>query len=245
MKAGGYTGKEQAATPELSAPGDKSPSIGDVVTRFTAEIDSLADTLPLAMRSISAALHDARQELHNFARENATKQGKNADGGDVYRITADHVLRFQRLSRRAERTKAASVLVPRSMLVALISQYDSFLGALIEVLFLARPEILNGSDRALSFAELVGFGSISAARAHIVEKEVESVLRRSHGDQFDWLESKFSVKLRQNLSVWPSFIEVTERRNLFVHTGGQVSAQYLDICRTHKIDCSKSSAEHS
>jgi hypothetical protein len=31
-------------------------------------------------------------------------------------------------------------------------------------------------------------------------------------------------------------VEVTERRNLFVHKGGEVSAQYLKVCRAHKVD---------
>jgi hypothetical protein len=30
--------------------------------------------------------------------------------------------------------------------------------------------------------------------------------------------------------VWPLFVEVTERRNLFVHTDGVVPHQYLDVC---------------
>ena len=86
---------------------------------------------------------------------------------------------------------------------------------------------------------MVGFDSIEAARAHIVEKEVESVLRESHADQFGWMEKKFKVPLRDGLSIWPSFIEVTERRNLFVHTGGEVSDQYLGVCRSHQYDYGK------
>jgi len=93
----------------------------------------------------------------------------------------------------------------------------------------------------LSFSELVAFDSIEAARGHIVEKEVESVLRESHSEQFDWLEEKFKITLRKGLSIWPRFIEVTERRNLFVHTGGQVSGQYLKVCQIHKFDCGETS----
>jgi hypothetical protein len=63
-------------------------------------------------------------------------------------------------------------------------------------------------------------------------------LRKSHSEQFEWLENKFKIRLRQDLVVLPRFIELTERRNLFVHTGGYASAQYLENCRIHKIDCS-------
>ncbi|GAG36970.1 unnamed protein product, partial [marine sediment metagenome] len=35
--------------------------------------------------------------------------------------------------------------------------------------------------------------------------------------------------------VWPAFVEITERRNLFVHCDGIVSSQYLKVCRTHGV----------
>jgi hypothetical protein len=35
------------------------------------------------------------------------------------------------------------------------------------------------------------------------------------------------------LPIWPAFIEITERRNLFVHTDGIVSRQYLESCAKH------------
>ena len=38
-----------------------------------------------------------------------------------------------------------------------------------------------------------------------------------------------------DLPIWPTFIEVTERRNLFVHSDGVVSSQYLKVCREHQV----------
>ena len=86
----------------------------------------------------------------------------------------------------------------------------------------------------MRFSDLAGFESIESARDFIIEKEVEAILRASHSEQFDWMESKFAVPLRKGLEVWPEFIEITERRNLFVHTGGVVSAQYLGVCAQNR-----------
>jgi len=74
------------------------------------------------------------------------------------------------------------------------------------------------------------------AREYVIEKQIESVLRDSHTDQFDWLQSTFGIKLRTDFPAWPVFIEITERRNLFVHTNGVVSRQYLDVCQMHKCN---------
>ena len=38
-----------------------------------------------------------------------------------------------------------------------------------------------------------------------------------------------------DLPIWPQFVELTERRNLFVHTGGVVSSQYLAVCAAHSV----------
>jgi hypothetical protein len=77
---------------------------------------------------------------------------------------------------------------------------------------------------------------MEAARNFIIEKEVETILRDSHSDHFDWMESRFGLPLRKGLEVWPDFIEITERRNLFVHAGGVVSGQYLEVCSKSKSD---------
>jgi hypothetical protein len=95
------------------------------------------------------------------------------------------------------------------------------------------PETLNGSAYTLTYSQLLQFGSVENAREYIIDKEVESVLRESHSKQFEWLEAKFGLPLRKDLAVWPVFIELTERRNLFVHTNGVISHQYMDVCKKH------------
>ncbi|HXO37179.1 MAG TPA: hypothetical protein VN872_01000, partial [Candidatus Acidoferrum sp.] len=70
----------------------------------------------------------------------------------------------------------------------------------------------------------------------IVEKEIESLLRKSHTEQIEWLEKKFDIKLRVDLPIWPTFVELTERRNLCVHNNAVVSRQYIDICKKHNVD---------
>jgi len=93
--------------------------------------------------------------------------------------------------------------------------------------------MLNACQRQFTFCELASFSSLDAARDHIIEKEIESILRSSHSDQFDWMENRFGIPLRKDLSIWPRFVELTERRNLFVHCDGIVSSQYLSICGKH------------
>ena len=76
---------------------------------------------------------------------------------------------------------------------------------------------------------------LALTREKIFAKEVESILRSSHSDQFLWMERVFSIPLTKGLESWPSFIELTERRNLFVHCDGVVSDQYINVCKNNKV----------
>lgn len=67
------------------------------------------------------------------------------------------------------------------------------LGSLIKEIFRIKPEILNGSEKNLTYKNLIRFDSLNAARDFIIENEVESVLRESHSEQFNWLEKKLSM----------------------------------------------------
>jgi hypothetical protein len=124
-------------------------------------------------------------------------------------------------------------------LVNMISVFDAYIGRLLRGLLKTKPEILNASNRQLTYAQLSEFDTLDSARDFILEAEVDSILRSSHSEHFEWLENKLSMPLRKDLPSWPVFIEITERRNLFVHTDGVVNAQYLNICRRNKCDLKK------
>lgn len=208
--------------------------IGDEVNLFIKQIDSLDETLPLTLLAIKVGYEAAYKAYREFV-DNYCEIESGPEGESV-KVPSDFSGRYKRLESRMENALLASEAVPRSFIVSLISSYDAFLGGLIRDLFFVKPDILSASERNITFSDLVGFGSVEEARRYIVEKEVETVLRKSHSEQFDWLENKFGLPLRKDLEIWPNFIEVTERRNLFVHNRGIVSNHYLDVCRKHGVE---------
>jgi hypothetical protein len=141
--------------PNTSAPPPKlhEDDIGRVISRFVQEIDSLAATLPLAMRSITDARKSAKERMDKFIAEHGFDRDEEHH---TITIRVEHELRMQTLSRTLTRVRTASVLVPRSFFVNLVSQYDAFLGRLIRALLLTKPEVLNASEKTLSFSELLG-----------------------------------------------------------------------------------------
>jgi hypothetical protein len=211
------------------------PSIEKEIEKFTNATDSLVATGPLALWAVEAACRGTSQEYKTFVETNCTNIHKlgNSTVGDVPPALFHE---YKAIRRRLDRATIASKVVAHSSVVSLVSLYDSFLGGLLRACLHLRPELLNASDRTLTLKDLQEFESIDAAREFIVEKEVETVIRKSHLEQFEWMENRFGVKLREGLEVWPAFVEVTERRNLLVHCGGVVSSHYLSMCRQHKVD---------
>lgn len=163
------------------------------------------------------------------------KHGHKLEDGEfeLYQIGIDHIGGLNRLLEKSSAIKSGIDSLPRLFILGLISAYDAFLSQLIKAIFITKPEILSSSERNISFKELVEFGSVEAAREGVIEKEVEAVIRLSHAEQIEWLEKKLNMPLRKDLKIWPDFIEICERRNLFTHTNGVVSSQYIKICKEH------------
>jgi hypothetical protein len=201
---------------------------------FIVRVDSLSDHMKLAMTAIAQS---DRQENAKFAEFMSTKATPVSDEKNAFTIPEAHFTEFRRLERKLARSRLALISVPRSFTVALVSEFDAFMGATLKTFYRLKPDALNASERSMTYSDLMGFGSIEAAREHIVEKELETFLRSSHSEQFKTLETKLGIPLRKDLPIWKDFVELTERRNLFVHNDGIVNSQYLQVCSAEGVDC--------
>ena len=213
----------------------KPPSFGDQIQVFAQHVESLARATDMTMITMTEAMRKADSSLAQFMEAKGVRPVEQ-DGSESYSIKPEDFTSFRRHLKDAVSSFLAVRDVPRMFLCSLVHHYDAYLGRLLRVAFLVKPELLNASQRHLSFTELVALSSVDAAREYVIEKEVETVIRDSHASQFDWMEARFGLSLRKDLLAWPLFIEITERRNLFVHCDGIVSSQYLSVCRKHGVN---------
>ena len=65
----------------------------------------------------------------------------------------------------------------------------------------------------------------------IIDNTIDKLFRDSHKEQIQWFEKAFEVNTLRKFAGWGDFIELTERRNLFVHADGIVSGQYIEECK--------------
>jgi hypothetical protein len=210
--------------------------IGDEIRLFVHNIDALHTAMSPVTMMIVSMLVACQRNLKTFVEKHSVPA---PDGQKPINIPPDQATEFVGQVKWLQKAQAVETLLPQTFIVALVSQYDAFLGRLLRCIYRAKPDLLEQSERQFTYADLADFSNIEEAKEHILEKEVEALLRESHAEQFDQLQTRFKIKLKVNLPIWPTFIEVTERRNLFVHCNGRVSKQYLTVCDRQKVQFSQ------
>jgi hypothetical protein len=211
-----------------------SKSFDHEIQHFITQIESLSKAIDMTMKTVYEALHREKERLDNFIKKKGIKTIEK-DGSETYGIKLDDFATFKRHDKDLTSSILAVQNVPRTFLCSLVHHYDAYLGRLLRVSFFIKPELLNASQRQMLFTDLVSFPSIEDAREYMIEKEVESVIRDSHVAHFDWMENRFAIPFRKELAIWPKFVEITERRNIFVHCDGMISSQYMNVCKKNGV----------
>lgn len=131
--------------------------------------------------------------------------------------------------------RASSKIVPiqasilrRSALISLASQFEYLIAELLHSFYLLYPQALPSEERVLSLADLRAMGSVEDAENHLIEREIDSLLRDSIEKQLEYFSSK---RIKVNLEYLENYkdplIEIFQRRNIIVHNDGIVNKIYL------------------
>src|ERR1035437_1675361 len=198
---------------------------------FVRRMEGLSRVLPALSVLLQHSVKETGKQCNAFLEAHATS--KDVKGTKTYSISPDHHAAFYRMDREFHHLNEARELLPPMFLVALVSQFDAHIGRLIRFIYTAHDEKMRSSKRRIEYSTLENLSTIQEAKDYLIERQIESVLRKSHSIQFEWMEKLLGCKLTHNLDAWPHFVELTERRNLFVHCDGVVSHQYLNVCKKH------------
>lgn len=213
----------------MTAPEPKIHIFEVVLSNYLGLLKSQFKSYPLISTVLDKRLTAASNALTRFIANNA-KKSDDPDHKDAVSLEQRHYKPLIKLLEEIHHSKQAIDLTPKNIIVAFVSIYDAFIADIIRSIYKLKPELLNSSRRTLELADILKAASIDEIKSQIIEKEAETVLRENHLKQIEWLESKLSLKLTADKDLINKFIEITERRNLYVHANGKVSAQYLNQC---------------
>ena len=203
------------------------------IDRFIEEITALNETLPMELAILSIKHQQLIEQLEKIS---TSVEESDSNGKEIvkYKAKIENIEEFSEIHKHLRRADIAHKILPRNFIVSIVSQYDAFLGELTKILYDINPNIIRSCEKGFNIEDLFSFESIDDLKEHLIDKEVESLLREEHYEQLKVLERRISkvlgngFTLTTDLPVLPSFVELTQRRNLFVHSNGMVSRQYID-----------------
>ena len=142
------------------------------LSKFLNHIESLWTSLPIVLKTIETTDKNAKREHIDFLNKNC----HFIESEKHFLIPAEHYRKNSQLRKAAINSTNAIKIIKRNFLVSLISQFDTYISDLIKSIFEVKPEIINASEKQLTFAELSKFKDIKEAQEFIIEKEIETVL---------------------------------------------------------------------
>lgn len=134
----------------------------------------------------------------------------------------------RRLAKRFKSSHLIDILI-KSLFINLFSAFDKLTGDLISILYSKRSDLFNTINKEIPLSEVLQMDSLDSLKAQVLDNEIETIRRKSYVDQFKDLEKRFSIKLTK-FKTWSLFVEASQRRNLFTHSDGVISQQYLKMC---------------
>ncbi len=204
--------------------------ITDNLGRFLENINCLRDSYMLyGEQALSTQEKKAAKHFDDLVKTFPV----NEETGE-HDIPVRQYREYQKRKRLKERAERAKTLVPQAYLVSLVSLYDQFYAGLIRLIYRIAPNKLKENNKPYTYKDLCDLQTLQEWKVVIVDETIEDRLRDSHIKQFEWLAGAMGIDTLKAFKEWPDFVELTERRNLFVHSDGVVSQQYIDMCGSVK-----------
>lgn len=208
----------------------------ETINDYIGAVTTQMQIIPISLNILSAQMLADSKKLEKYGKVHGKLVVR--DGIEGIKMSADHWVATEKLMTSISNTARAFEMTGVNAVIGLVSKYDGYLSMLTKQLFIDKPEILNGSEKEFKASDILTYADFNELKEVLVEKEIESLLRKNHVDQLQWLESKLNIELRK-FKLFPDFVEIMERRNLFVHTNGVVSRQYLSECKKNGVKISE------
>ena len=129
------------------------------INKFTRDVEALRIALPVIMEVMGNQRQEAAEKFNNFLDDHGTLM-ESDESNLHYTFPIEHAGLVTDLKKQYESFLTTCPLVPRQFIISLISQYDNFLGQVIRFIFSVKPEVLNASEKAITYADWTPFSPI-------------------------------------------------------------------------------------
>lgn len=210
--------------------GDIDPKLSEVVINLENFIENL-NCLRESFNYSEVMLRQQKISTLNAYNKFINSYLVQDENGNKSSVIPNEKLReFHKLRKKMNRAEKASELIPPTYIISLVSLFDSFLAGLVRCVYNLKQDLLLESQQSFTYREIVKYDTTREVKKLIIDNTIDKLFRDSHKEQIQWFEKVFEVNTLKKFAGWGDFIELTERRNLFVHADGIVSGQYIEEC---------------
>jgi hypothetical protein len=152
----------------------------------------------------------------------------------IYNLSRNNLADTSRLLEEFDIDKQGFDALPSATLLSLVATFDSYFSEIVHFFLSIHPERYTESDKQISLKELFTRKSLEEVVSQVIDLEVSQLMRGSHTEQVQFIESHLDVKIIGHYARWPNFVEIFERRNLVAHGDLIASESYITNCRSAK-----------
>ena len=189
-------------------------------SKFLNDLDCIYEMF----RLVSPVLERKDAERESHIKQLGTDFEEDGKAGRKFTKIED----VQEFFQHMRRIKTADRMFRQNIIVSIVSRFDEFLMVMLRSAFEENTSWLKNPEKTVSYKQLFEIASLDEFVAELIRKEVDQLMRGSHHSQVGLLDSKLKLGIEAEFKRWIEFLEITERRNLFVHGGGVVSSVYQD-----------------
>ncbi len=122
--------------------------------------------------------------------------------------------------------KHISLLYTNS-LISLLSNVEWFFSQILHFFYDKHPESAGVQKRTMTLADLKSFETIEDAEKHLIDIKIDEILRGNFESWTLILKDDIGLGLGYLKDMMDELVEIYQRRNLFVHNGGEVNSIYF------------------
>lgn len=189
---------------------------------FLNDLECIGEMVDLVLPVLKNRDDERDLRIKELSEEIETEKGKGhrlRTGSDIKEFIG-HVQKMRQGDR----------MFRQGVVTSVVSKFDEFIIDVLKTSYRHNSGWLKNPDKKISYKELLEISSLDSLKDDIIAKEVDSLMRDSHSIQVTFLDGKLKLGIEKEFPRWKDFLEITERRNLFVHTGGTVAPQYIENC---------------
>ncbi|PVU46214.1 hypothetical protein CP955_20895, partial [Enterobacter sp. HN503E2II] len=151
------------------------------LNNFIDVLEGIEETLPTIRRNLYRDFKEKEKQSDEFILAHSYQREYDEEGTLIkYKMPFEKQRELYFLMRSVHKSLKTARAIPSSVLVSIGSEYDAYLGVLLKEIYLSKPEIINSLEKNLTFNEIMEFGSIDKIKDFVIEKDIETTLRKSH-----------------------------------------------------------------